>query len=189
MKKLLFIPMLFVVMISMASAQTTNDVWSPDELHNLNTLAFVEMIVRFLGEVSLSESSMGNPILDFDMARIKSYQASMRTMMDTIHTTPRADMPYSRDLMYQVTYESENMDFGLVGNEGIRYILRWWSNMMIQQSRSDSASASNGISDFDYGRFVLQANNLDVWIATYESTNAPTDLPQHSAYENQSRGN
>jgi hypothetical protein len=158
------------------------DPYSPSSVRNLQIVELCESLDKAVWEMFGSTSSSLNFINPEDMVRVIRDMAAIRTQAETTKNAPRMDLPYTSPTQYPINWTTEGLDFNEVTNNGLRSLIRLLVNGWMQWSRSESADNSNGLSDYDYGRFLLIMDNVDAVIDGYLKATGPLDLPASSRY-------
>ena len=160
------------------------DIWTPDQVRNLDVVGVVERIDKCMYEIMESESAMLNSIEEYDLERIKSYNAALRNYTEVVYKSNRMDLPHSYPSMYQIKYLTlGKTEYDETKNKNLRDLLRLYANAMVQWSRSESADKSNGYYDADYSRFELIMDRIDGYINAYVEESTPLDWPESSTFE------
>ena len=157
--------------------------WSPNEVRNMDICGLVERIDRVIYETMTSESSALNELNEFDVQRQINYSASLRAYASTMNSASVMDLPHSYPHMYKIHYATEEVDVEDIKNKGLRDIIRFYLNAMVQLSRSESADKSNAFHPADYTRFLLIMDRIDQYISSYLQSTLPVDFPKSSEFE------
>ena len=171
---------------SFAQEAPVNDIWSPDYIRNFDLASAAEQVDRYMVEVAESISAQQNSINEYDYDRIAAYNVKLRQVIETIYLAQDADLVNTFPYMYKITYHAEDMEFGNVENEGIRWLERAYANMLGIFTKSESANDSNGIEEPDYNRFIILMNKIDTYLANW-NPDIEVDLPKHSLFERTNR--
>jgi len=167
----------------MAANKDLTNPWSPSEVRNMDICGLVERIDRVIYETMTSESAALNELNSFDVQRQMDYSMALRTYASTMNSASVMDLPHSYPHMYKIHYVTESVDIEDIKNKGLRDIIRFYVNAMVQLSRSESADKSNAFHPADYGRFLLIMDRIDQYISSYLQSTLPLDFPKSSDYE------
>lgn len=159
------------------------EIFEPAAIKNTDIASLAEEMDRIMYEMAYSESASVSTLTEFDYQRLIDYSAKLRTGIETIRNTDRADWPFSYDRMYTITYRTKEIVSGDVTNPALRWVIRWSSGMIANSTRSESASLSNGLLINDYARLVLALDKLDSYLANYDNEDTQSDRPQSSPFQ------
>ena len=157
--------------------------FEPAEVRNMDVVGIVERLDRSAFDVMEFESASLNEVTEYDLGRIRQYNAVLRTYASVINSSIDMDLPHSYPHMYQIKYITTNLDFENVKNKVLRDVVRLYANAWVQWSRSESADRSNGWMAADYERFIIIMDRMDAYLAEYAQASLPIDLPHSTTYE------
>jgi len=166
----------------MAENELSNP-WEPVHVRNQDVVGAVERCDRYAFDIMKFESAMLNEITSFDMDRIQSYVAALRTYVNVLNQAPATDNPHSYPGQYTIYYLTNGMNFDSCKNKALRDIVRYLVNTWVNMSRSESADRSNGFLPFDVTRWNLHLDRIEFYIKSYIEEALPLDLPESSAFE------
>jgi hypothetical protein len=167
----------------MSNTTQLSNPWMPNEVRNMDICGLVERIDRVIYETMTSESASLNELNSFDIQRQMDYSSTLRTYASMMNSASVMDLPHSYPHMYKIHYLTETVDVEDIKNKGLRDIIRYYLNAMVQLSRSESADKSNAFHPADYGRFLLIMDRIDQYISAYLQATLPIDFPKSSDFE------
>ena len=160
----------------------------PTHVRNMDVVGIVERLDRASFDVMEFESASLNEVTEYDLARIRQYNAVLRTYASVVNSATNMDLPHSYPHMYEIKYITTDLNFDNVKNKVLRDVVRLYANAWVQWSRSESADRSNGWMPSDYDRFIIIMDRLDSYLTEYAAQALPIDLPHSTTFEMESLG-
>jgi hypothetical protein len=160
----------------MASAIPTSS-QTPSQTCNTDIFSLVRRINRFIVEVLKSQSSGISQTMPFDVARVKSYTASLRSFIAWIVAQPLLDLPETGPQWINLPKSPEipNME-----NESAYDICVLFELLRDELANSQSARLSTNMMQFDHNRAQALIQKIDNLVDQYIAIAEPLDLPESS---------
>ena len=156
--------------------------FSVTAIRNNDLVGAIERIDIAVAELAKSESADSGGSQIYDRQRIDQYNRVIDQYMDyVVAQTGKVDVPYTYPTYYDIEYISNTLNVDIT-NKAMRDLLRLYLQMMEQLSKCDSAGWSNGIQEFDYGRYVLLRDKIQSFLDNYVDQTNPIDMPEYNAY-------
>lgn len=150
---------------------------SENKLYNDDILGFVVRVDRFLAEVNKSLSANITDYGAFDITRLKSYIAAMRTYLSWVSGQPQLDLPdtHPQELVIPVLPELPDTENPMAADV-IRLLTRLRSEMI----KSQSARMPSGFVEHDLVRSQAIIDKIEKFVIDYIEKVTPMDLPESS---------
>lgn len=160
----------------MGSVIQTN-VQTPSQTCNTDVFSLIRRINRFIFEVVKSQSSGISQTMPFDIARVKSYTASLRSFIAWVVAQPLLDLPETGPQWITLPKSPEIPD---IENESAYDICVLFELLRDELANSQSARLSTNLMKFDHDRAQAIIQKIDNLVDQYIAVAEPLDLPESS---------
>ncbi len=150
------------------------------KVFNQDVLSLVEHVNRYIDELTHSQSSGVNGMIDADKERIASYIKALRTARGWIMAQPMLDLPETHPRMFALE------PFPLVPemeNDAQAHCVRMLEALRTELINSQSARMPSRLQPFDDKRFTSVVDKLESFVVDYIDKAEPLDLPESSPQE------
>jgi hypothetical protein len=134
---------------------------------------------RFIAEISKAQSSNISQTTPFDIVRVKSYVASMRSFLNHIVNQPWLDLPETGPMPIALPGEEP---LPRMENESSYDVCLLFAMLRDETANSQSSRLPTNLIKFDYDRAVKILDKIDSMLA-YINASEPLDLPESSPRE------
>jgi hypothetical protein len=150
---------------------------TPKSTYNTDVWSIVRRLNRVIVEVTKSQSSSVSATLPFDVARVKSYTASIKAFVDWVVAQPLLDLPETgpQEMPLPASPVIPDME-----NESAHDIVNLLEIARDEVANSQSARLSTNLLKFDYDRLVAILEKINKFVDTYIGVAEPLDLPESS---------
>lgn len=147
--------------------------------HNSDVFGVVHRLVRMVKEMLKSQSSGVNQIITFDVARLRSYVAELKSFQATVRGIPLLDCPESHPGTWTLPVKPE---IPVIENVNIMDILNVLDIAYQEMANCQSSRLATNLIPADSDRLTSYLDRVLV-LLTHASQQTPLDLPESSPSE------
>lgn len=150
------------------------------QVFNQDILFLTEHINRYIDELTHSQSSPVNGLIDADKTRLVSYIAALRHAHSWIQSQPMLDLPETHPRPFTMEPFPVVPE---VENDAVAHCVRILEALRTEMVNSQSARMASRLQPFDSTRFTTLVDRLESFLVDYIGRAEPLDLPESSPQE------
>jgi hypothetical protein len=150
------------------------------KIFNQDIVFIIEHVNRYIDELTHSQSSPVNGMIDADKARLRSYIAALRHARTWVQSQPMLDLPETHP--HPFTLEAFP-DVPEIENDALAQCVRILEALRTEMLNSQSSRMSSRLQPFDDNRFTMLVDRLESFLNDYIDVAQPLDLPESSPQE------
>ena len=150
---------------------------TPKSTYNTDVFSLVRRINRFIVEVLKSQSSGISQTMPFDVSRVLSYTASVRSFVAWVVAQPLLDLPETGPSEMALP---NSPDIPSLENESAYDICMMFEIMRDEIANSQSSRMSTNLMKYDHDRLMAIVVKIENFVSTYINVAEPLDLPESS---------
>lgn len=150
------------------------------KIFNQDVVFLTEHVNRYIDELTHSQSSPVNGMIDADKARLRSYIAALRHARAWIQSQPMLDLPETHPRPFVLEPFPAVPE---IENDALAQCVRILEALRTEMVNSQSARMSSRLQPFDDGRFTMLVDRLESFLNEYIERAEPLDLPESSPQE------
>jgi len=147
------------------------------ETLNFDVVGIHNRICRFIDEAQLANSANVSQSSEYDVVRLKSYLAALRTYHDYVVSQPKLDLVETSPKVYTLKPRSELRG---IENESLEDACRILEILDDEIVNSQSSRVASGLISFDSIRFLAIVGRCDRLVGEYIEKATPLDMPKTS---------
>ena len=155
------------------------------ETLNLSVSSMYNLLDRVKEELHRSQSASQPKVTEADIARIRSYQVTLRGKLEYYFSLPVPDFPKSTPLVYKL---KEQPEYAAVENDAINDLIGVYYKFAIELVESQSSRLALSFNEHDYKRYVSYLDLIDKMLTAYIEPYTPVDFPETS-FRHPNQGN
>lgn len=150
---------------------------TPKTTYNTDVWSLVRRVNRFITEVVKSQSSGISQTMPFDVARVLSYTAAIRSFVAWVVAQPLLDLPETGP---QEMPLPDSPVIPPMENESAFDICMLLEIARDELANSQSARMATNLIKYDHDRLLAIVTKLENFVQTYIGVAEPLDLPESS---------
>jgi hypothetical protein len=150
------------------------------EIFNQDIAFITEHVNRYIDELTHSQSSPVNALVEADKTRLVSYIAAMRHAHAWIQSQPQLDLPETHPRPFKLEPNPVVPD---IENDAVAHCVRMLEALRTEMVNSQSARMSSRLQPADSSRFTSIVDRLESFLVDYIGKALPLDLPESSPQE------
>lgn len=150
---------------------------TPSQTCNTDIFSLVRRINRFMFEMVKSQSSGVSQTMPFDLTRVNSYTASLRSYIAWVVAQPLLDLPETGPQWIDMP---KSLDIPAMENESVYDICMLFEILRDELANSQSARLSTNMIVHDHTRALAIIQKIDNLVTQYIAISEPLDLPESS---------
>lgn len=150
------------------------------KVFNQDILFLVEHINRYIDELTHSQSSPVNALIEADRLRLQSYIAALRHAHGWVQSQPQLDLPETHPRPFTMEPFPVVPE---VENDAVAQCVRMLEALRTEMINSQSARMPSRLQPFDSTRFTSLVDRLESFMVDYIGKALPLDLPESSPQE------
>lgn len=150
---------------------------SKEITYNTDVDGLVRRIHRSMVEVMKNQSSGVSQTISYDVTRMRSYVAALRSYIDYVRSQPLLDLPETGPRAVPLPEKPKLLP---LENESAYDFVVLLDLMRDEIANSQSSRMSSNIIDHDFNRMSAMLARMDRMITDYITVVDPLDLPESS---------
>ena len=150
------------------------------EIFNQDVVFIIEHVNRYIEELTHSQSSPVNGMIEGDKVRLRSYIAALRSARNWIQSQPMLDLPETHPRPFKLETFPAVPE---IENDALAHCVRILEALRTELVNSQSARMSSRFQPFDDVRLTTLVDRLESFLNNYIEVAEPLDLPESSPQE------
>lgn len=150
---------------------------TPKTTYNTDIFSLVRRLNRFIVEIIKSQSSGISQTMPFDVARVTSYTAAIRSFVAWVVAQPLLDLPETGP---QEMNLPSSPDIPLMENESAYDLCVLFDLARDELANSQSSRMSTNLMKYDHDRLLAIITKIENFVTAYINVAEPLDLPESS---------